>query len=141
MRSLLLLSAIAALTACSDNGQSTTPVSASQGDVASSAQRSPNAVSAFGKPSRSGPAITVVIGTDVDIAPGGSANSVALCPAGTSVTGGGYEYSAVGTDPSVWRNRELESEIGLASGWTVSARNTALGAQTVTLTAWVSCAS
>jgi len=143
MRSLLLLSAIIAITACSDNAQSTSPVRAASapGEVAASAQRSPSGVWAFGKPAGSGPTITVVIGTTVVLPAGGSAISFATCPAGTSVTGGGYEYFTLGTDASVWRNRQLESQSGLASGWTVGARNTAAGAQAGTLTAWVSCAS
>ncbi len=141
MRSLLLLSAIAALTACSDNGQSTTPARATRGEVGASAQRAPDGVSALGKPgSPGGLTVTVVIATGTTIPVGTSGTSAATCPAGTAVTGGGYDYTTQGTAPSVFRNRQLLVQIGTASGWTVSASNAQAGAADLSLTAWVSCA-
>lgn len=139
MRSLLLLSAIAAITACSDSSPSTNLPT--QAAPSASAQRSPNGPSTFGKPGGPSLNVQVVIGTTVNIAAGSGATATALCPAGTAVTGGGYEVFNLGPEPFVWRNRELESAIGVASGWTVSARNQAAGAQQISLTAWVSCAS
>jgi len=138
MRSFILLAAIAAITACSDSGQ--TSKLPTQAAPAASADRAPDGPSPFGKPS-SALSVQVIIGPEVSIPPGGSLTSVATCPAGTSVTGGGYEVFNLGPAPFVYRNREMLSQPGLASGWTASARNTAVGAQTATITAWVSCAS
>jgi hypothetical protein len=122
MRTLLLLSAVAILGACSDN-QSTAPT----------ASRSPNR-SAAGDVSPSNPGsaggqakpqdqvgfttVTTVTGTTADLNNNGliSNTSTATCPAGTHAIAGGYTVN-FGL-PSVKVQRTVPNN---TNGWTVTA--------------------
>ena len=136
MRSLLLVPAIIAVTACSDNQQSTSPVgvaartaSASQLSQAPQGNGKPTGPVAFTKLSNNyGPSVT---------APAGTGKSASVqCPAGSFPTGGGYDLATSGgTSPMIL------SSAPNATGWAVSVDNSQAGAAAVYVVAWVICAS
>lgn len=82
------------------------------------------------------------ISNTVDLQPGVSAPTIVLCPAGTTATGGGFEFAGgipptFTVPPLVWYSGpELDGR-----GWTVFATNFAGSGGVVRLRAVVRCAS
>ena len=141
MRTLLLVSALAALAACSDSQQTTAPANSrgrvASGDVAPSGQSTvtPNA-----KPV-STPAFTTVtqvvsneIALDASTAIAGSA----VCPVGSTLVGGGFTFVSEGNPNARPFVRESQP---LNNGWFVSVANWATGAWYSSFKAYALCAS
>lgn len=138
MRSLLLVSAIIAITACSDNQQSTSPVNGVAARTPSASQLSQEPQS-NGKPAPGAVAFTKLTnnyGPSVTV-PAGSVKSASVqCPAGSLPTGGGYD---IATNGGTWPM--VSSSAPNATGWVVSIDNSQAGSAVVYVAAWVICAS
>jgi hypothetical protein len=142
MRSLLLVSAIVAITACSDNQQPTAPVNArrtgrtASGDVT-------QVGSPTGNPHGDLVGLTQVdfLGgqwNDVDAGKGGGAD--VQCPAGSVATGGGFEIASLhGTSPAIKLSQR--QTLGTITGWVVEMDNSQPGAGQASIMAFVLCAS
>lgn len=79
---------------------------------------------------------------DVSLAPGISGPAAVQCPAGTTVTGGGFEFAgglpaALVVPPVVWYSGPNPN----GTGWIVFAKNFAGSGATVTIRSNVRCAS
>ena len=138
MRSLLLLSAIIAITACSDNQQPTSPVNGAVAHTPSTNQLN-QLPEANGKPVP-GPVPFTKMATYYGpglVIPAGNTNTTTVqCPAGSVPTGGGYDVSTSGgTYPIVYYNHPT------ATGWIAGANNQQAGSAEITIRAWVLCAS
>jgi len=141
MRSLLLLSAIVAISGCSDNQQPTIPVNShsASGDAALSQGPQTNS-----KP-QPGPVaftkITVYYGLTETIAGSSAGGASVQCPAGSVPTGGGFTlYTNGGTVPFL-HNSIPAGPLDTPTGWTAAVDNTQAGSAPVSLQAWVLCAS
>ena len=145
MRNLaLLLAATIAGTACADqspsapgrhsSGIASADVAASQ-PVKSGAASKPIDQVGFTK-------VQVVYGPYTSIAVGQQLTTTVSCPAGTTVTGGGYEtgLTAIGPVVGIWRSH-ADGPLSAPTGWIVSAANTASGAVAGSVQAWATCAS
>ena len=142
MRNLLLLSAVVAMAACSDNQQPTAPtkgraVSATEsasGQIAPSPQAKPSDQVGF-------TTVTYASSNAITIAAGQTGGGAVNCPTGTIAMSGGYVFNNfLGTPPVVTGTRP----VGAAPnpfGWTVSVSNQAAGAAAVTVTLFVVCVS
>lgn len=143
MRTILLISAAAVLAACSDNQQPTAPRSASSrssaaGQVAPSTQgiKLPDAkpVDQVGF-TKVGQIYTGVVWVN----PGEFKWAVATCPDGSTVVGGGYEFSGGNGNKDapafISESRPWENT------WRVAVSNYATGSQQAGFRAWVLCAS
>jgi ABC-type Fe3+-hydroxamate transport system substrate-binding protein len=137
MRTTLLLITVAVLfSACADDQHSTAPASrtagsrSASGNVTASAQ---NAGSPQAKPiDQVGfTTITEAVSTNMVIPTGGQDTRIAVCPAGSVVTGGGFRFigynSAGGTPPWI-TNSARNAPLGGQTGWQVSIDNEQPGA-------------
>ena len=142
----LLLSFGLVIAACGDAQHPSAPLSRRAGGVASpdvapsdGAAKHPDAKPAdqvgFTK-------IQAYYGTPITLYPGQDGTATMSCPAGSVVTGGGFEMyiNSLGPEPAMWRSRAT-GPVESATGWIVSASNRAIGAVEGNLQAWVSCAS
>jgi hypothetical protein len=143
MRTLLLLSTLVVIAACSDNQTPTSPMrgGAASGNVAPSGQgikvpdAKPSGPVAFTK-------VTYVYASALQV-PAGSFNvQDAICPAGTVLVGGGHELGSTGgTAPLVWRSRPHLVGANGADGWSIAVDNTQAGSALIYIQAWANCAS
>jgi hypothetical protein len=137
MRSLLLLSAIAAISGCSDNQQPTSPVSSRSASLSQGPQTNskpqPGPV-AFTK-------IAIYYGPAETIPAGSAGGASVQCPAGSVPTGGGYAlYTNGGTVPFLHTSLPATT-LDTPTGWQAAADNTQAGSAPIDLQAWVLCAS
>lgn len=141
MRTLLLVSALAALAACSDSQQTTAPANSrgrvASGDVAPSGQSTvtPNA-----KPV-STPAfttVTQVVSNEIALDAGYAIAGSAVCPVASTLVGGGFTFVSEGNPNARPFVRESQP---LNNGWFVSVANWATGAYYASFKAYALCAS
>ena len=142
MRTLLLVSALAALAACSDTQQTTAPASrsgrAASGDVATAGR---TAVSPDAKPvsGQSGfTTVTQVVSNEIALDAGAAIAGSAVCPAGSTLVGGGFTFVSEGNPNARPFVRESHP---LSNGWFVSVANWATGAYYASFKAYALCAS
>jgi hypothetical protein len=97
MRTAILLSAISLLAACSESADSTAPRSTAAKAPVPAAAVAPQGTGGTVNAARSasGPSVTQLASSFVNIDGVTFISNVALvtCPAGTSIVGGGYEFS------------------------------------------------
>ena len=139
MRTLLLISAVAALAACSDKDSSTAPVQDRALPV-SATPSSPQVQTAQGGKPGSGGFTTVTIAKTAEIQlAGGAIAQTALCPVGSTLVGGGYEFTNEG-NPNVAPHVMQSYPIG-SSGWSVRVTDWAAGSWPVAFYVYALCAS
>ncbi len=95
MRTLLLVSALAALAACSDS-QPTAPANSQPRTAAGNVAPSRQVAVSGGARAQQGLTVTVVTSGYVYVAAGSLASGTVACPAGTTLTGGGVDLSIAG---------------------------------------------
>lgn len=140
MRTLLLLSVAAALTAC-DDAQSTTAPANTRTIATPIAHASAEAPTGQGKPApppTGWTTTTTVESIEVSLTPGGAVAFGAVCPAGTTVVSGGYEFFNEG-NPTVPPVVTRSAAVG--NSWTVRVVNRMVGAWTVAFKVYALCAS
>jgi hypothetical protein len=143
MRSFLLLAtitAVATISACSDNPQTTAPArartissdGAAAGNVSPAAK--PTDQVGFTK-------VDFIEGLEQTVAPFNNHATIVWCPAGTTVVGGGFRFTSgfAGTPPVVSTSSRFAN--ATQAGWVVSVTNSMAETQTVTYIASVLCAS
>jgi hypothetical protein len=146
MRPLILLSTAVLLAGCADDQHSTTPTAprstSSSGITASNdAAASTQVVSNQGKPSDAVGFTKIVVVTSPEVLLPALQGVVvhADCPAGTTITGGGYSYNDLYYKASA--PVATLASIPQYNGWWISVFNQALGAVDQRLTAYALCAS
>ena len=141
MRTILTLVAVAALAACSDHQSPTSPKSLKPSLEATSA---PSSEATKAPPAGAKPAdqvgftkITKGLGGIAQVDGGFEGSSIAKCPTGTVLTGGGYTFTiGNGVPPFVQKSQDDG-----ANGWLVHVVNTAPGSNVVLVAAFAYCAS
>jgi hypothetical protein len=140
MRTLLLISVVAALAACSDKDSSTAPEQ-NRALPVSAATSSPQVQNGQGgKPGAGGgfTTVTVVKTSEIQL-PGGAIAQTAVCPAGSTVVGGGYEFTNEG-NPNAVPHVTQSYPVG-SSGWWVRVTDWATGSWPVAFYVYALCAS
>lgn len=143
MRTLMLVSVLAALAACADS-QTTAPARArsarASGDVAPSTQ---GIIVHDNKPQPTPTGFTTVstvVSIDVDVPPGGAVAQKAFCPSGTTAISGGYAMGNLGNSDAPPHVSQDLPYVGY-NGWFVRVDNTMTAAQDVTFHVYVLCIS
>jgi hypothetical protein len=137
---ILLLSAAFVLAACADDQHATAPSGPRSGAASHTVDAYPPGPSNGAKPSNpTGWTQAVTIGATISVAPGSADFATALCPAGTTVVGGGFSLGlGSGTPPVVYINNPNVQ----GTGWNAGVVNkNAAGGSYVTVTAVARCAS
>lgn len=137
---LFLLSAAFLLAACADDQHATAPAGPSSGAASRTVSAYPPGPSAPAKPTApSGWTQAITVGATISVAPGGADFVTALCPAGTTVVGGGFSLGlGAGNAPAVYINNPNVQE----TGWNAGVRNmNPAGGSYVVVTAVARCAS
>lgn len=140
MRALLLIPAVMTIVACSDSQQPTAPARphgrTSLGDVAPTTQgiKLPDA-----RPQQSAfTTVTQVVSNQISLDAGGAIAVQAVCPAGTTLVGGGFAFVEEGNPNARPFVRESQP---LSNSWFVSVANWATGAWYTSFKAFALCAS
>ncbi|HTI06680.1 MAG TPA: hypothetical protein VL549_15355 [Gemmatimonadales bacterium] len=95
MRTLLLIPALAVFAACSDS-QPTAPANSQSRTTAGNVAPSRQVAASGGARAQQGLTVTVVTSGYVYVAAGSLASGTVVCPAGTTLTGGGVDLSPAG---------------------------------------------
>lgn len=143
MRTLFIVSILAALAACSDS-QTTAPGSArsarASGDVAPSTK---GIIIHDGKPqpAPSGfTTVTTIVSADAAAPSGGAVAQKAYCPAGTTAISGGYEMVGLGSPTAPPHVSQNMPYVG-SNGWWVRVDNSMTGAYDASFRVYVLCIS
>jgi len=131
--------------ACSDDRQPTSPTSANPHGRSAADVREPSTDGV--KLSQVRPTdqvgftkITLVVSDPYDVPVGTSKQGFALCPVGTTVTGGGFDAGTFNVaKPYVSHSRVVT--VGVQNGWSVSVENKAAGAGAFDFQVTALCAS
>jgi hypothetical protein len=137
---LFLLSAAFLLAACGDDKHPAAPTGPSVGAASRTVTDYPPGPSNAGKPAaQSGWTQAITVGATISVAPGLADFATALCPAGTTVVGGGFSLGVgAGTAPIVYLNNPNVQ----ATGWNAGVQNlNPAGGSYVTVTSVARCAS
>jgi hypothetical protein len=141
MRALLFLSSLVFLASCADDSNTTAPANSRRSNNRSAAASNATVTQAVigqGKPGGTVgfTTITTVRTTNTIPALSGASKS-AICPAGTTVIAGGFDYG-----PFVIASPPITNGSGIVNnGWTVGVINETAGANDVSLTVFAYCAS
>jgi hypothetical protein len=139
-KNLFLLSAAFLLAACADDQHATAPSAPRSGAASSSVDAYPPGPSAGAKPvSQTGWTQAITVGATISVAPGIADWATVVCPAGTTLVGGGFSLGlGSGTPPAVYLNNPNVQ----GTGWNAGVRNmNAAGGSYVTVTTVARCAS
>jgi hypothetical protein len=143
MRTLILLSTLVLLAACSDDQHATAPrtsrsASNSTHELTTRIQDLTPGANAQGKPASAFSTITTVISADKSIpAFSSSTDAHADCPAGTTVVGGGFQYGFFASNAPPTTTSSLPHN----NGWWVTIGNEVSGAGDAVIRVWALCLS
>jgi len=140
MRSLLLMSAIVAVTACSDSGQTTTPAGASH---TPSLDQAPPPVGKAKPVDQIGFTKTQVAVSWITIGMGAFDETTVGCPAGTTVVGGGFQVvkAAWASPPFIHRSQPHVIAGNIVDGWQVAVDNSQPNSGDISVQSYALCAS
>jgi len=136
---LFLLPAAFLLAACGDDQHATAPAGPSVGAANRTVSAYPPGPSNAGKPASSGWTQAVTVGATISVAPGSADFATVLCPAGTTVVGGGFSLGfSGGNSPVVYLNNPNVQ----GTGWNAGVQNmNPAGGSYVIVTSVARCAS
>ena len=136
--SLALLVGTLAFAACSDRQPaSPTAPAAGPAGITASQDLSTSQASAAGKPTPAFTQIIEVTGNLVLVPAAGTGGTVANCPLGSTVVGGGYNFTACNVMSPPWVKSSRKSQ----NGWAVDVINETLNSTGAAYTAYAYCAS
>lgn len=136
--SLALFVGTFAFAACSDRqAASPTAPAAGPAGIKPSQDLSTSQASASGKPTPAFTQIVEVTGNLVLVPAAGTGGSVANCPLGSTVVGGGYNFTGYNVFSPPWVKSSRKSQ----NGWAVDVINETLNSSAAAYTAYAYCAS
>ena len=136
--SLALFVGTFAFAACSDRqAASPTAPAAGPAGIKASQDLSESHASAGAKPTPGFTQITEVTSNSVLVPAAGTGGGVANCPLGTTVVGGGYNFTGYNVVSPPWVKSSRKSQ----NGWAVDVINETLNASDAAYTAYAYCAS